>query len=147
MQIYNFFLTYNTFYNFFLTFYTMEIFEELNAAYNELRQAGVVRTKKELAERLDISDKGLIMAMKGDPRYATASLRTKVLRFRDEHLGEKQPEPVDPMLARVDAAHQIAMKAQEQTDRLLTMLEFQMGMAETTPVRIGKKGDRLTDKQ
>lgn len=65
----------------------MEIFEELNDIYNELRSHGVVRTKKELAEILGVSDKGIIKAMKGDPRYATPSLRTKFLRFRDEKIG------------------------------------------------------------
>lgn len=113
----------------------MEIFEELNGIYNELRSHGVVRTKKELAEILGVSDKGIIKAMKGDPQYATPSLRTKMLRFRDEKLGPSEPpQPdakeaaLDRLLANMNDAHQIAMKTLEQNDRLIALLEMEARM-------------------
>lgn len=113
----------------------MEIFEELNDIYNELRSHGVVRTKKELAEILGVSDKGIIKAMKGDPQYATPSLRTKMLRFRDEKLGPSDPpQPdakeaaLDRLLANMNDAHQIAMKTLEQNDRLIALLEMEARM-------------------
>ena len=112
----------------------MEIFEELNAIYQELRNKGAVRTKKELAACLEVNEKGLVMAMKGDPRYATPSLRTKMLRFRDEKLGPADPPQPDAKEAALDRllnnmmdAHQIAMKTLEQNDRLISLLELQMG--------------------
>jgi hypothetical protein len=113
----------------------MEIFEELNDIYNELRSHGVVRTKKELAEILGVSDKGIIKAMKGDPQYATPSLRTKMLRFRDEKLGPSDPPQPDAKEAALDRlltnmmdAHQIAMKTLEQNDRLIALLETEARM-------------------
>jgi DNA-directed RNA polymerase specialized sigma subunit len=113
----------------------MEIFEELNGIYNELRSHGVVRTKKELAEILGVSDKGIIKAMKGDPQYATPSLRTKMLRFRDEKLGPSEPpQPdakeaaLDRLLANMNDAHAIAMKTLEQNDRLIALLEMEARM-------------------
>lgn len=113
----------------------MEIFEELNDIYNELRSHGVVRTKKELAEILGVSDKGIIKAMKGDPQYATPSLRTKFLRFRDEKLGPSgPPQPdakeaaLDRLLTNMNDAHQIAMKTLEKNDRLIALLEMEARM-------------------
>lgn len=113
----------------------MEIFEELNDIYNELRSHGVVRTKKELAEILGVSDKGIIKAMKGDPQYATPSLRTKMLRFRDEKLGPSDPpQPdakeaaLDRLLTNMNDAHAIAMKTLEQNDRLIALLEMEARM-------------------
>ena len=113
----------------------MEIFEELNDIYNELRSHGVVRTKKELAEILGVSDKGIIKAMKGDPQYATPSLRAKFLRFRDEKLGPSEPPQPDAKEAALDRlltnmmdAHQIAMKTLEQNDRLIALLEMETRM-------------------
>lgn len=128
----------------------METKDTLEKMYEDLRSAGVVHNKKDLAELVGTKYTTLVAAMTGS--RPSAPIYAKVVRIWKDATGEAapmpQPEPVDPMLARVDAAHQIAMKAQEQTDRLLTMLEFQMGMAETTPVRLVKKDDdRLTDKQ
>ena len=110
----------------------MEIFEELTQVYNELRSKGIVRTKKELAEILGVSDKGIIKAMKGDPQYATPSLRTKFLRFRDEKIGPSEPPQPDAKEAALDRlltnmmdAHAIAMKTLEQNDRLIALLELE----------------------
>ena len=131
----------------------MDIFEELNEIYNELRAAGIVRTKKELAERLGISDKSIVKAMKGDPQYATASVRTKMIRFRDEALGPKPaPQPAEPTMEQVMMramdnmydAHQIAIRAQDATDRLIALLERQMGVPVVQP-REGKKAVRTDE--
>lgn len=126
----------------------MEIFEQLNEMYNELRQAGVIRTKKELAEILGISDKGLVKAMKGDPAYATASLFTKLKRFRDEHVKDSQKPSektdIEKAIEAIQSSNQITLKAQEQTDRLLSLLELQMG---TKPWTVGKKEKGLRDGQ
>lgn len=113
----------------------MEIFEELNAIYQELRNKGAVRTKKELAACLEVNEKGLVMAMKGDPQYATPSLRTKFLRFRDEKLGPSEPPQPDAkeaalerLLTNMNDAHAIAMKTLEQNDRLIALLEMEARM-------------------
>lgn len=124
----------------------MEIFEELNSIYQELRNKGVVRTKKELAACLEVNEKGLIMAMKGDPRYATPSLRAKFLRFRDEKLGPAEPpQPdakeavLDRLLTNMNDAHAIAMKALEQNDRLIALLENHLGVTVMPGIGVGKK--------
>lgn len=133
----------------------MEIFEELNDIYNELRSHGVVRTKKELAEILGVSDKGIIKAMKGDPQYATPSLRTKMLRFRDEKLGPSEPpQPdakeaaLDRLLTNMNDAHQIAMKTLEQNDRLIALLELEAkARAGVAPAvqQVGKNAGQIND--
>lgn len=133
----------------------MEIFEELNDIYNELRSHGVVRTKKELAEILGVSDKGIIKAMKGDPQYATPSLRTKMLRFRDEKLGPSEPPQPDAKEAALDRlltnmmdAHAIAMKTLEQNDRLIALLELEAkARAGVAPAvqQVGKNAGQIND--
>lgn len=123
----------------------MEIFEELNAIYNDLRAAGVVRTKKELADRLGISDKGMIKGMKGDPNYATPSLRTKFMRFRDENLppspsaGPSMEELMNKALDNMHDAQQIAKRAQDATDRLIALLENHLGVTVMPGIGVGKK--------
>lgn len=133
----------------------MEIFEELTQVYNELRSKGIVRTKKELAEILGVSDKGIIKAMKGDPQYATPSLRTKFLRFRDEKLGPAEPSQPDAKEAAMDRllnnmmdAHQIAMKTLEQNDRLIALLELEAkARAGVAPAvqQVGKNAGQIND--
>lgn len=133
----------------------MEIFEELTQVYNELRSKGIVRTKKELAEILGVSDKGIIKAMKGDPQYATPSLRTKFLRFRDEKLGPAEPPQPDAKEAAMDRllnnmmdAHAIAMKTLEQNDRLIALLELEAkARAGVAPAvqQVGKNAGQIND--
>lgn len=133
----------------------MEIFEELTQVYNELRSKGIVRTKKELAEILGVSDKGIIKAMKGDPQYATPSLRTKMLRFRDEKLGPAEPPQPDAKEAAMDRllnnmmdAHAIAMKTLEQNDRLIALLELEAkARAGVAPAvqQVGKNAGQIND--
>lgn len=133
----------------------MEIFEELNAIYQELRNKGAVRTKKELAACLEVNEKGLVMAMKGDPRYATPSLRTKFLRFRDEKLGPAEPPQPDAKDAALDRlltnmmdAHAIAMKTLEQNDRLIALLELEAkARAGVAPAvqQVGKNAGQIND--
>ena len=105
----------------------MEIFEELTQVYNELRSKGIVRTKKELAEILGVSDKGIIKAMKGDPQYATPSLRTKMLRFRDEKLGPAEPPQPDAKEAAMErrparmATQRLPLKKESQSGRRVSL--------------------------
>ena len=133
----------------------MAIFDDLNKIFQELRDGGVVRTKKELAESLDVAPASLIKAMKGDPQYATPSLRTKFLRFRDDKLGPAEPPQPDAKEAAMDRllnnmmdAHQIAMKTLEQNDRLISLLELEAkARAGVSPAvqQVGKNAGQIND--
>lgn len=111
--------------------------EELNQMFEDLRAAGIVRTKKEFADALGINYTGLIAAMGG--QRVSPSLVAKAVRFRNEHLeGSGPSEPPQPdakeaaldrLLANMNDAHSIAMKTLEQNDRLITLLEVQVGRA------------------
>ena len=109
---------------------------QLNEIFEELRTAGIVRTKREFADALGINYTGLIAAMGG--QRVTPSLVAKAVRFRNDHLdggapAAEPPQPdakeaaLDRLLTNMMDAHQIAMKTLEQNDRLISLLELQMG--------------------
>lgn len=110
--------------------------EELNQIFEDLRAAGIVRTKKEFADALGINYTGLIAAMGG--QRVTPSLVAKAVRFRNEHLeGGAPAEPPQPdakeaaldrLLTNMMDAHAIAMKTLEQNDRLIALLEMEARM-------------------
>lgn len=108
--------------------------EELNQIFEDLRAAGIVRTKKEFADALGINYTGLVAAMGG--QRVTPSLVAKAIRFRNEHMNGGTTAPVSPqpdakasaidrLLANMNDAHQIAMKTLEQNDRLIALLEME----------------------
>lgn len=111
--------------------------EELNQIFEDLRAAGIVRTKKEFADALGINYTGLVAAMGG--QRVTPSLVAKAIRFRNEHLNGGTTAPVSPqpdakeaamdrLLTNMMDAHQIAMKTLEQNDRLIALLEMEAKM-------------------
>lgn len=130
--------------------------EELNQIFEDLRAAGIVRTKKEFADALGINYTGLIAAMGG--QRVSPSLVAKAVRFRNEHLeGSAPSDPPQPdakaaaldrLLANMNDAHQIAMKTLEQNDRLIALLELEAkARAGVSPAvqQVGKNAGQIND--
>lgn len=131
--------------------------EELNQIFEDLRAAGIVRTKKEFADALGINYTGLVAAMGG--QRVTPSLVAKAVRFRNEHLDGGTTAPVAPqpdakeaaldrLLTNMMDAHQIAMKTLEQNDRLIALLELEAkSRAGVAPAvqQVGKNAGQIND--
>lgn len=64
--------------------------------FEELRDAGIVTSKGDFAEQLEIHRTTLSSAMNGDPRAYTPSLVAKVESFRRRALGLVTPAPAPP---------------------------------------------------
>jgi len=118
----------------------------LQEIFEQLQKEGAVRTKKEFAAMLGINYANLVAAMNGNPRSNTPSLLAKAIRFRDEKLGPAEPpQPdakeavLDRLLTNMNDAHAIAMKALEQNDRLIALLENHLGVTVMPGIGVGKK--------
>lgn len=130
---------------------------QLNEIFEELRAAGIVRTKREFADALGINYTGLIAAMGG--QRVTPSLVAKAVRFRNDHLdggapAAEPPQPdakeaaLDRLLTNMMDAHQIAMKTLEQNDRLIALLELEAkARAGVSPAvqQVGKNAGQIND--
>lgn len=67
--------------------------QRLQNIYEQLLGNGVVRNKKEFAEKIGLNYPGVVSALKGDPRYLTDSLLAKAAAVLIE-----TPPPIDETL-------------------------------------------------
>ena len=104
---------------------------------------GRITGKKGFAALLGVNYSNLVAAMNGNPRSLTDSLVAKALQLLPgETPPKKEKTEMEKAIEAIQSSNQITLKAQEQTDRLLTLLELQMG---AKPWTIGEKEKHLRD--
>lgn len=54
---------------------------ELERMFNELRNSGVIKSQRDLANQMGISENGLSLALSGNPKYCTPSILSRVTSF------------------------------------------------------------------
>lgn len=64
--------------------------EALNSLFEDLRFKGVIRTRKELAEKLHANKSSFCSALRGDETYCTTSLLRRAISFYKENVGLSQ---------------------------------------------------------
>ena len=120
----------------------METYEKM---YDDLRQAGVVHNKKELADKLGIQYSTLVAAMSGS--RPSAVIHAKEVKFWSESTGSapspsagpSMEELMNKALDNMHDAQQIAKRAQDATDRLIALLENHLGVTVMPGIGAGKK--------
>lgn len=70
----------------------MDRLETLNASYEALMSKGVVRSKRDFANLLGVNESSLCQAFKGNPRYLTQSLVSKVVDYTQQRSSAAIPE-------------------------------------------------------
>ena len=117
--------------------------EILNNVYEALLAKGRITGKKGFAALLGVNYSNLVAAMNGNPKSLTDSLVAKALQLLPgETPPKKEKTEMEKAIEAIQSSNLITLKAQEQTDRLLTLLELQMG---AKPWTIGEKEKHLRD--
>lgn len=101
--------------------------------YEILLGQGRIRDKKGFAALLGVNYSGLVAAMNGNEKFLTNSLVAKAVALvsgSDIPAPQQKREPtsIDKAIEAIQSSNLITLKAQEQTDRLLTLLEHSMGI-------------------
>ncbi|MBR4533929.1 MAG: hypothetical protein IKO85_05235 [Bacteroidaceae bacterium] len=121
--------------------------ERINAAFGYLRENGIVRTQKELADKIGSTSPNVSSALKGVESVLTDSFLRRFYAafstsFNEEWIMEgvgdmlkSQPrteqDEISRMLSLLESAQETIRKRDEQIDRLLTLLEKETERTET----------------
>ena len=125
---------------------TSEKLNTLIRIFDTLMGKGTIQNKKGFAALLGVNYAGLVAAMNGNEKYLTDSLVAKAVSLLpdNEPLPKKEKTDIEKAIEAIQSSNQITLKAQEQTDRLLSLLELQMG---AKPWTVGEKEKGLRDGQ
>lgn len=102
-----------------------ELLKVLAGTFDDLRMAGKVLNKKDLAARIGVSYNGLTLAFRGDPQNLTDSLVSKVVKLKKEMLGDVPAAPAAPDVVIPGATAQMyadmaaVIRSQQETIALL----------------------------
>ena len=117
--------------------------ETLNNVYEALLAKGKITGKKGFAALLGVNYSNLVAAMNGNPKALTDSLVAKALQLiPGDTPPQREKSEMEKAIEVIQSSNLITLKAQEQTDRLITLLDLQMG---AKPWTIGGKEGRLRD--
>lgn len=103
--------------------------ETLNNVYEVLLAKGKITGKKGFAALLGVNYSNLVAAMNGNPKALTDSLVAKALQLiPGDTPPQREKSEMEKAIEALQSSNLITLKAQEQTDRLISLLELQMGV-------------------